>query len=129
MNAMIIHKKSGHFYKIFSFKIFTIFYIFTFFYNLVTGFGGEKWSPFIVVSPFGMKKWSLDEKVGTAPTNLRFQHFYTQFSVTFRECSDHFLRGEIFHENFKFISKKIKDFLVEKKFRKNKNSTSFLKKF
>ena len=104
MNSMKIHKKNGHFYKIFLFKIFT------FFYNLVTGFGGKKWSPFIVVSPFGMKKWSLGENVGTAPTNLRFQHFYTQFSVTFRECSDHFLRGEFSTRISKLFLKIKKDF-------------------
>ena len=108
--------------KFFFLKFLHFFYIFTFFYNLVTGFGGKKWSPFTLVSPFGMKKWSLGENVGTAPTNLRFQHFYTQFSVTFRECSDHFLRGEFFHENLKIISEKKLRFSRGKKFR-NKKST------
>ena len=93
----------------------------------MTGFGGEKWSPFIVVSPFGMKKWSLGENVGTAPTNLRFQHFYTQFSVTFRECSDHFLRGGDFPREFQNTFSKKFQFSRGKNL-ENKNSTRNLKK-
>ena len=66
------------------------------------------------------------EKVVTVPTNLQFQYFIHNSASLFRECSDHFLRGEIFHENFKIISKKIKIFLWKNL--ENKNSTSFLKK-
>ena len=93
----------------------------------MTGFGGKKWSLFTLVSPFGVKKWSFDEKVGTAPTNLRFQRFYTQIQCHFPWVQWPLFKGEIFHENFKIISKKIQ-FSRGKKFRKIKIPRVFLKK-
>ena len=74
----------------------------------MTGFGGKKWSPFTLVSPFGVKKWSLDENVGTAPSNLQFQHFIHNSASLFRECSDHFLRGEFSTRISKLFLKKLR---------------------
>ena len=69
-----------------------------------------------------MKMWALPLLI------YNFSIFIHNSASLFRECSDHFLRGEIFHENFKIISKKIKIFSW-KKFRKIKIPRDFSKKF
>ena len=68
-----------------------------------------------------MKKWALPLLI------YDFSIFIHNSASLFRECSDHFLRGEIFHENFKIISKKIKIFLWKNL--ENKNFHEFSQKF
>ena len=82
----------------------------------MTGFWGKKWYPFLLVSHFGVQKWSLDEITPYAPTNLQFGILYENSGAFSVSGSDHFLRG-------KFSTR------IPKLFLKIKNPRVFSKKF
>lgn len=94
--------------KFFFLKFLHFFSLLHFFLQLVTGFGGKKWSLFLLVSHFWKKS---GKKVVTAPTNLRFQHFPTRISKLFLKKFKIFSWKEILKIKIpRVFSKKIQEF-------------------
>ena len=88
----------------------------------MAGLGVKKWSPLLLVSPFGVREMSFGKNVSTAPTNLRLQRFIQNSVTLFSWVQWPLFKGGNFPREFKnYFWKKLR-FSRGKKFR-NKKST------